>query len=251
MLTTLRRDRRTRRRADFNLESLDDRLVLSAGGGGAVAEAVGAGHAIIVHGQDHTQARHHKPAHHHHTHARPAHRGFQPMAPGSVTPVMIGGSMSTSAKASSATGTRAMANTPPVFPTTHANTGSSGANTGSGGTITASGSPDPLPANVAAALQTLYQEYQSSNYDGGDSDDFTAPSDKTLIISGSNVEVSLKIGSGTDFNAALSQLQSDGMQVGSSSSAYGLIQGMLPIAQLPAAAQIAASVTPVSPPHLS
>jgi hypothetical protein len=101
---------------------------------------------------------------------------------------------------------------------------------------------------VAAPLQVLYGEFQSSNYDGGDSDDFTAPTDKLLQISGSSVAVSLKIGSGTDFATALSQLQSDGMQVSTSDSTYALIEGMLPISELPAAAQVAASVTPVSPP---
>ena len=40
MLSTQRRDRRIRRQARFRLESLDDRLVLSAGAGGAAAEAV-------------------------------------------------------------------------------------------------------------------------------------------------------------------------------------------------------------------
>jgi hypothetical protein len=40
MLTTQRHDRRVRRQARFHLESLDDRLVLSAGAGGAAADAV-------------------------------------------------------------------------------------------------------------------------------------------------------------------------------------------------------------------
>jgi hypothetical protein len=244
MLTTLRRDRRTRRQANFRLESLDDRLLLSAGGG-AVAEAVGAGHAIV----QHTHARHHHThARHHHTHARAAHPGFPPMAPGSVTPVTIGGSMSASAPASTASGSASAPSTT-VTPVTMPP--SSGTSNPPSGTNSGPGSSGPLPANVAAALQTLYQETQSSNYDGGDSDDFTAPSDKLLQISGSNVAVSLKIGSGTDFNTALSQLQSDGMQISTSSSAYDLIEGMLPIAELPAAAQIAASVTPASPPLVS
>ena len=98
-------------------------------------------------------------------------------------------------------------------------------------------------------LQSMYQEYESQ----GGSSSFTPgqPSDKLLQISGTSVEVSLKIASGSNFDTALSQLQSDGMQVSSSSSTYALIEGMLPIAELPAAAQIAASVTPVSPPMLS
>ena len=58
MLSTLRRDRRTRRHAQFSLESLDDRLVLSAGAGGAAAEAVSAKAAAIEHRQELRAAKH-------------------------------------------------------------------------------------------------------------------------------------------------------------------------------------------------
>jgi hypothetical protein len=111
------------------------------------------------------------------------------------------------------------------------------------------GTSTTLPANVAAALQSLYQEYESQG--GGDSFTPGQPSDKLLVISGTSVGVDLKIGSGADFNTVLSQLQADGLQVSSSSATYGLIDGVLPIAQLPAAAQLAASVTPTSRPILN
>jgi hypothetical protein len=109
-------------------------------------------------------------------------------------------------------------------------------------------SSGPLPANVAAALQSLYQEYESQG--GGDTFTPSQPSDKLLQISGTRVAVRLKLGSDSDFNTALAQIQSDGMQVSASSPTYGLIEGLLPIAELPAAAQVAASVTPVPPPVL-
>ena len=50
-----------------------------------------------------------------------------------------------------------------------------------------------------------------------------------------------------NFSTFLSQLQSDGLRVSTSSATYGLVDGMVPISDLPAMAQVAASVTPMSP----
>jgi hypothetical protein len=185
MSTTQRRDRRICRHARFHLESLDGRLVLSAGAGGAAAEA--AVHPQVAHHTRH--AAHH--AHHAAHHAR------------------------------------------------HSNLGAGG------GVSPAQGPSGPLPANVAAALQSLYQEYESQG--GGDHFTPGLPSDRLLQISGTSVAVSLKLGAGSDFNTALAQLQSDGLRVSASSPIYGLIEGLLPIAELPAAAQVAASVASASP----
>ena len=74
------------------------------------------------------------------------------------------------------------------------------------------------------------------------------PSDNLLQISGTSVMVNLKMASGGDFSTFLSQLQSDGLSVSTSSATYGLVDGMLPIADLPAVATVAASVTAVPPP---
>jgi hypothetical protein len=125
----------------------------------------------------------------------------------------------------------------------HANLGSSV----QGPTI--QGSSGALPANISTVLQALYLEYKAEG--GGSNFTPSLPTDRLLVISGTSVAVNLKIGSGTNFNTALAQLQSDGLQVGASSSTYDLIEGMLPIGELPVAAQIAASVTPVPPPQLS
>jgi large repetitive protein len=107
-------------------------------------------------------------------------------------------------------------------------------------------SPGPLSANVAASLQSLYVEYESAITA---KNVFTPslPSDKQLQISGDNVVVNLQVGSSTNFSTALSQLEADGMQVTTSSSTYGLIDGTLPIAELPAASQIVASVAAAPP----
>jgi hypothetical protein len=50
-----------------------------------------------------------------------------------------------------------------------------------------------------------------------------------------------------NFNTLISELESDGMQVLDSSSTYGIVEGILPIAQLPIAAQLpqTLSITPM------
>jgi hypothetical protein len=177
MLSTERRDRRARRQARLHLESLEDRLALSAGAGGATAGAV-------VH---HPGAHH---AHHAHLH-RHAHHTRRGEAPGP-------------------------------------------------------GSAATPPANVSAALQSLYQEYEGQG--GGNHFTPGLPSDRQLQISGTGVAVQLKMAAPGDFNAFLAELQADGLQVSSASPTYGLVEGLLPIAELPAVARVAASVTPAPPP---
>jgi biotin operon repressor len=269
MLTTLRRDRRARRQANFTLESLDERLVLSAGAGGAAA-AEAAKVAATEHRHEVQVARHEAKlatrearaeAKAHRMEARAeakaaraaakAGRPTMPAVPAPVNPIVIGAPTSGSTGGAAGSGGAAPADlTAATAPTTTASPAiaTTGSGTGSDSSSTGSSSSGPLPSNVAAALQSLYQEYEGQG--GGDSFTPGQPSDSFLDISGTSVDVSLKI-SGTDFNTALSQLQADGMQVNSSSAAYGVIQGMLPIGELPAAAQVASSVTPISPPHLS
>jgi hypothetical protein len=71
-----------------------------------------------------------------------------------------------------------------------------------------------------------------------------------VIIQGSNVGIQVQDSNPADFAAMLSSLQSDGMQIQTSSAAYGMVVGMLPIAELPAVAQLtdAPSVTPLMQP---
>jgi hypothetical protein len=225
MLTTHRRDQRTRRQAPFTLESLDDRLVLSAAGAGVAAEAVAARHEAKL---ERVEARHE---------AKLAARAAAHSL--SADPVAI--PTKGSAKASAARSASSTASSPvtAATPTPSATT------TTSSPVTTTQSAPGPLSANVAAALQSLYTEYGSA---GSGSFKPSQPTDSLLQISGNNVEVSIKIGSDTAFSTALSQLQSDGMQVSSSSSTYGLVDGMLPISELPAAAQLASSVNPAHPP---
>jgi hypothetical protein len=106
-----------------------------------------------------------------------------------------------------------------------------------------------LPANTSAALQSLYQEYEKQA--GGISFTPGQPTDKQLQISGTSVAVQLKMAPSGDFNTLPSDLKADGLQVNGSSATYGLVEGMLPIAELPAAARVAASVTPAPAPAMS
>jgi hypothetical protein len=252
MLTILRRNRRARRRANFDLESLDARLVLSAAAAGVVAEAAGSKAAIIEHRREVRAEQHEaKLARMEARHEAKLARSADPIVP--VTLTITGGSTAASAQASTAastqvpsgtvtTGTSASPKALVLAPVTVVGSGTSTSGT-------SSSSPGTLPSTASAALQALYQEYESQG--GGSSFTPSLPSDKLLQISGTSVVVSLKIGSSSNFSTALSQLQSDGLQVSSSSSTYDLIDGMLPIGELPAAAQIAASVTAVGPPLLA
>jgi hypothetical protein len=169
MLTTQRHDRRARRQARFLLESLDDRLVLSAGALGAAAEAVV-----------------HPPMANH------AHRALH-------------------------TGRRE---------------------------VLGHGSPAPMPANVSAALRSLYREYEDQ-----DGSRFTPgqPGGRPLQISGNRVAVLIKVAFPPAFDTFLPHLRADGLKVIRTAPAYGLVEGMLPIAELPASGKVAVSVKPAPP----
>jgi hypothetical protein len=171
MLTTQRRDRRVCRRARFLLESLDDRLVLSAGAGGAAAEAV-------VHHQaaDHAHLDHHS-------------RRREVLGHGS-----------------------------------HA----------------------VLPLNVSPGLRLLYREYE--NQGGGNRFTPGLPRGRPLeVVGGRRVAVLIKAAFPPALGAYLRDFRADGLRVIHTLPAYGLAEGTLPIAALPAAAQDAAQVWPAPP----
>ncbi len=238
------RDQRTRRNAHFTLESLDDRIVLSAA---AAAEAAVNAKAVLLEQKHEVRL----------ARLEARHAARLGKANGAATPIVINASTSTTTPVSvspvavdaalattfsvghpSPSHTRLPVSTtspisvPELIPpsTTHAS------------------SPGPLPANVAAALQGLYEEYESQG--GGSSFTPDEPNDKLLVISGTSVGVQIKASASADFNTLVSRLQSEGMQVSSSSATYGLIDGMLPIAELGTVARLSGttSVTPMSPP---
>ena len=117
---------------------------------------------------------------------------------------------------------------------------------------TSSNSPGTLPANLSAQLQSLYAQYEVYETSGA-SGPFRPTGLNGLVISGTSVGIQVKSNNTGDFSSFVSTLQSDGMQVLDSSSTYGLVNGMLPIGQLPAVAQLpqTLSITPMFNPILS
>jgi hypothetical protein len=98
------------------------------------------------------------------------------------------------------------------------------------------GSPAALPANFSAALRLLYSEYEDQ---GGDS---------LLAIRGARVAVRIKVAFPPALGAYLRDLRADGLQIIRTVPAYGMAEGTLPVAKLPAVAQLAAHVWPASLP---
>jgi hypothetical protein len=132
----------------------------------------------------------------------------------------------------------------PVMPitttpgTTSSGTASSGT-TSSGTTSSATGSTgttttttNPLPDNVSVLLDTVYQEYENGDLPT------TTNQPGQVEIQGSNVGVQLRASNSADFDTMLAQAESLGLQVTTSSAAYDMVVGFLPIAELPAASQL-------------
>jgi hypothetical protein len=114
------------------------------------------------------------------------------------------------------------------------------------GKVLGHGSPVPLPAGVSAALRSLYREYEAQ----GGSRRFVPgqPGGRPLLIRGTRVAVQVKAAFPPAFDAYLHRFRAAGLKVLTTTPAHGLAKGMLPIAALPAAAQLAAFVRPAPPP---
>ena len=107
-------------------------------------------------------------------------------------------------------------------------------------------SPAALPANVSAALRSLYREYEDQVRDSRSTP--SLPGDGLLSIRGSRVAVRIKVAFPPALGAYLRDLRADGLQIIRTVPAYGMAEGMLPVAKLPAVAQLAAHVWPASLP---
>jgi len=103
-----------------------------------------------------------------------------------------------------------------------------------------------LPSNVSVQLQSLYTQYEAY-VSSGSSGAFSPTGVNILVINGTNVGIQVNDTNTGNFNTLIAELESDGMQVLDSSSTYGIVEGMLPIAQLPIAAQLSQtlSITPM------
>ena len=97
-----------------------------------------------------------------------------------------------------------------------------------------------MPDNVSTALDTIYTEYENGNLS-------TTTGPGQVEIQGSSVGVQMRTSNPADFAAMVSNAQSMGMQVTTSSAAYDTVIGFLPISELPAAAQLtgAPAITPL------
>ncbi len=99
------------------------------------------------------------------------------------------------------------------------------------------GSPAALPDNVSAALRSLYRAYEDQ--DGN----------SLLPSRGARVAVRIKVAFPPALGAYLGALRRDGLQIVRIVPDYGMAEGSLPVARLPAVAQLAAHVWPA--PRLS
>jgi hypothetical protein len=136
--------------------------------------------------------------------------------------------------------TPAVTSSTPVFAssitTTNPVTVSTGTTTStqSGGSSD-TGSQSSLPPNASSVLGDIYDAYtQDPTNFLADLQSMGAAS--KVVIQGTNVGIQVKDNNPADFATLVSQLQAAGMQISSSSATYGLVVGMLPIAQLPAVA---------------
>ena len=92
------------------------------------------------------------------------------------------------------------------------------------------------PANLATALQVLYQEFQAT---GG------TASFETMLIEGSSVGVEIK-GNGGNFDTLVADMEGLGLVVNAKDSSTQMVAGLLPIDNLLKAAEdsLTLSITP-------
>jgi hypothetical protein len=108
-------------------------------------------------------------------------------------------------------------------------------------------SPAALPASLSAALRSRYVAYEDLVRDSRSTPGL--PGDGVLSIRGSTVAVRIKVAFPPALGADLRALRSDGLQTIRTVPADGLVEGMLPVAKLPAVANLAAHVWPASLPN--
>ncbi len=152
---------------------------------------------------------------------------------------------------------------PPFYPfgppTTSnvANAFTTGSNPTSGSDPTAASDPtspvaSPLPANVSQTLGVIYAAYQADP-SGFPADIPTTNDANRVQIQGTSVGISVRDNNPADFSTLVAALQSDGMQITDSSAQDGVVDGFLPVAQLPAVASLpnAPALVPQFQPNLN
>jgi hypothetical protein len=122
-----------------------------------------------------------------------------------------------------------------------------GTTSGSSGSSGSFNPTSPLPPNVDQQLATVYEEYLNG----------TLPTASNQpgqpVIQGTSVEVQIHTSVPGDFNLMVSDAETLGLQVTLVDAAYDTVVGFLPIAALPAAAQLpdTPSITAVDYPMFS
>jgi len=136
--------------------------------------------------------------------------------------------------------------TPAVVPSTTSTSATTSTSTGTG-TDVGNIKTGPL-AKAGQNLATLYQDFTAQ----GGSASFTSSESALLEIQGTKVKIDAHAAGG-DFNGYVSMLSSLGMQVESTDASSGTVEGFIPIAQLPSAAQNAQtlSLSPSFQPNLN
>jgi hypothetical protein len=130
--------------------------------------------------------------------------------------------------------------TQPLTPVSTTPGTGSGTSSGSGSTTNT-----PLPANVSTLLDTVYDEFQNGDLP-------TTAQPGQVEIQGTNVGIEIRSSSPSNFSATIAAAESLGLQVTTVSDAFDIVVGFLPIAQLPAIAQLSGSpsITPVLYPEM-
>jgi hypothetical protein len=108
-----------------------------------------------------------------------------------------------------------------------------------------------LPTNVGWRLQSLNLQYQAFVNAGGEGT-FSPTGVEGMQINGTHVRVKVSTIDVRQFPRILAELERDGLRVTQSSPLDGVIDGKLPIGQIPAVAKISPMVTikPLLEPHL-
>jgi hypothetical protein len=191
------------------LETLDQRVVPSTVGITPPQAAVAAEHALVAHPVQAIRVHQAVEVHTHH-HARVAHDAHAATDPATTTTTTTttGGGTTT-------------ATPPPVSTAT-----------------TAPSSPvitDPENGPLAKAGVDLLELFLAYEAQGGGTT-FTVNGTTDLKINGTTVAIDARMASGS-FSQYVSELTALGMKVQAQSTTYGIVEGYLPIGQLPAAAQ--------------
>jgi hypothetical protein len=168
---------------------------------------------------------------------------------GPVQDQVIGAASTSSKSATTTQGTSGPGQSPTGSPPTGSGTGSNVGTSPVGSTAPTSpvsptnpaGSQGPLPANVSALFDTIYEEYESGTLPA------STQQPGQVEIQGSDVGVQIETSNSSEFSMLVADALSLGLQITESSAAYNIVEGFLPISALPAAGQLpgSPSVTPM------